>query len=127
MHTLIFLYEDSAGTQVTLSTTLSIEDPCTTTGLLGVPLNDGSRDQLYVIDTPTQTVDLSHITNGDCNFIVSAAFSVSPSVPLSTFGLELFEPVLQSDSTNLHYTVLSNGYIEIQSGDETLDGATYAF
>ena len=105
------LYEDSAGIQAILTTTLHILDPCVTPGLLGVP-SDGALDTTYVIDTPTQTVDLGHITNGNCHWDFFVLVDNSLYIT-DVDELQKISPVFQMDPTAFTYGLISNGYIEI--------------
>ena len=78
-----------------------------------------------MIDLPTQAVIISSVTNGNCHFYFDITLDSAPAGEgLSDYGLVQFLPVLQQDPATLTYSLVSNGYIEIQSGDETLDGVT---
>ena len=85
---------------------------------------DNALNLVYPLESPLETIDLGPINNGQCNFSVQVYIdSVGSSNPISEIGLAYTMPDVQPDTINPdHFQVLSDGFIDLQSSDYSLDG-----
>lgn len=112
---------------------------CRSTGLTGpapdyFPLSsvypDGHFDLTHVIKGPQDVIELTGISNGDCNFAIQVNLGsptgtlLADSVKDATYGLTYSAVTKVQDATDLTWSVSADASISIQLADETIDGVS---